>query len=440
MVYHLSTVIVSLLAAIVASMVALRSLRREKIKARTSQQELKRQVEERTAELITVNARLREEMQEKDVAQNEVNRQGERLVRELTESSKKASVLRQMAELLQSCNDMPEAVSIVLGFAPKIFHQLRGALVLLNATKTHLEVVGSWADCVMENSVYEPNACWALRSARIHTVEAGDASAACAHAQGVKTAYFCIPILAQGEAIGVLHFQAKDNARGWFEHQLTLPGTFVEQVGLSVSNIRLREMLKSQSIKDPLTGLFNRRYLEEILERESRRAARANQPLGLIMIDFDHFKNFNDTFGHVAGDNALRELSFALQKSVRTEDIVCRYGGEEFIVLLPSATEQATLNRAEAIRSRVEALSMADQAGTLGNITISAGVATFPKNGSLPAELLAAADAAMYQAKESGRNRVKVAGERLRPGQTTSQRLAVETEPTEIGIKIGSEL
>ena len=117
--------------------------------------------------------------------------------------------------------------------------------------------------------------------------------------------------------------------KSWFEYQLTLASTFTEQVGLSISNIRLRELLKNQSIKDPLTGVFNRRYLGEFLERETRRVTRAKQLLGVIMLDLDHFKKFNDTYGHGAGDKVLQELGLTLVKSVRAEDVVCRYGGEE---------------------------------------------------------------------------------------------------------------
>jgi diguanylate cyclase (GGDEF)-like protein len=184
---------------------------------------------------------------------------------------------------------------------------------------------------------------------------------------------------------------------------------FAEQVGLSVANIRLREALRSQAIRDPLTNLYNRRYLEEMMERETRRAVRGEHGLGVLMLDLDHFKNFNDTHGHDAGDTVLRETAAFLLKSVRAEDIVCRFGGEEFVVILPVADVKATQARAERIRSKLRELSVMHQGQSLGTITVSIGVAELPQHGTSPRELLDAADAALYRAKREGRDRVMVA-------------------------------
>ena len=184
---------------------------------------------------------------------------------------------------------------------------------------------------------------------------------------------------------------------------------FAEQVGLSVANIRLRDALRNQSIRDPLTGLYNRRYLEETMERETRRAVRSSQGLGVLMLDLDHFKKFNDTYGHEAGDLVLRETAGFLLKSVRAEDIVCRFGGEEFVVILPLAELKITQARAERIRSRLRELSVVHQGQSLGVITVSVGVAELPQHGATAKELLEAADAALYRAKKEGRDRVAVA-------------------------------
>jgi diguanylate cyclase (GGDEF)-like protein/PAS domain S-box-containing protein len=377
-----------------------------------SQQKLEAQVQQRTTELLAANRRLQQEMEQKESAQKELNLQSEKLVRELTESSKRTSLLHSMGELLQSCRGMSEAVAIVTGFAPRIFQQLRGSLILLNPGRTDLEVAGSWSGCPTAAHTFEPEACWALRTGRIHRVEAGDVSARCPHAEGLETAYFCVPILAQGESIGIMHFQANDGNRVWFERQLTLPIAFTEQIGLSISNIRLREMLTEQSIKDPLTGVFNRRYLEDILPREVRRTQRAKQPIGVIMIDLDHFKKFNDDFGHSAGDPVLQEFGAVLRESVRSEDVICRYGGEEFVILLPGADENASRARAENIRLKLSALALVHQNRSLGTITISAGIAIAPVHAQDSAEVLAAADAALYRAKAAGRNCVMVAEKR----------------------------
>jgi diguanylate cyclase (GGDEF)-like protein len=240
-------------------------------------------------------------------------------------------------------------------------------------------------------------------------VVAGDTTAPCAHAAGVKNTYLCIPILAQGEALGILHFQATDQAPALGDAELSLKTTFAAQVGLSVANIRLREALRTQSIKDPLTGLYNRRYLTEILDREIRRAVRSEQSLGILMLDLDHFKTFNDTYGHDAGDAVLRETASFLSKSIRVEDIVCRFGGEEFVVILPTADLNAAHARAERIRSKLRELTVLHQGQSLGMITVSVGVAALPQHGTSPQKLLDAADAALYRAKREGRDRVVVA-------------------------------
>jgi diguanylate cyclase (GGDEF)-like protein len=184
---------------------------------------------------------------------------------------------------------------------------------------------------------------------------------------------------------------------------------FAEQVGLCISNLRLREALRNQSIRDPLTGLFNRRYLEETLEREVRRATRSEQSLGVIMLDLDHFQRFNDTYGHEAGDTVLRQTASFLANSVRAEDIVCRFGGEEFIVILPMADLNATRTRAESICSRLRELEVLHDGRPVGRVTASAGVAAYPEHGIVPKALIEAADASMYRAKKEGRDRVVVA-------------------------------
>jgi diguanylate cyclase (GGDEF)-like protein len=158
-----------------------------------------------------------------------------------------------------------------------------------------------------------------------------------------------------------------------------------------------------------LTGLYNRRYLEEVLEREVRRAARAEHSLGVLMIDLDHFKTFNDTYGHDAGDAVLRETGMSLSRGIRAEDFVCRFGGEEFVVILPTANLEAACARAERLRLKMKELVVMHQGKSMGMLTVSIGVAVFPEHGLSPKELMAAADAALYEAKRSGRDQVVAA-------------------------------
>jgi len=374
-----------------------------------NQQLLEEQILERTTQLAEVNTRLQEEMTEKDFARNELDQQNERMMGELKKRSERATMLAKMGELLQSCISREEVFAAALGFAPKIFPAVRGAVALLNAGRSLAEVIGSWTDCQLPTMDFEPMACWALRTGHPHLVLAGDTTAPCAHAAGVKNTYLCIPILAQGETLGILHFQSTDESPQLDASELSFKTTFAGQVGLSIANIKLREALRVQSVRDALTGLYNRRYLEEVLDREVRRAGRAAQSLGILMIDLDHFKRFNDTYGHDAGDAVLRETAAFLLKNVRAEDFVCRFGGEEFVVILPTADLEGSRTRGERVRSKMRALTIMHQGKSLGMVTLSVGVATFPAHGASPKELMAAADAALYEAKRGGRDQVAVA-------------------------------
>jgi diguanylate cyclase (GGDEF)-like protein/PAS domain S-box-containing protein len=378
-----------------------------------SQQVLEEQILERTTQLADLNTRLQEEMMEKDFARNELDQQNERMMGELRERTQRATMLAKMGELLQSCVSRDEVFAAALGYAPKIFPVLRGSVALLDASRSVAEVIGSWNDCQLPSPVFEPASCWALRTGHPHLVVEGDSTAPCAHAAGVKNTYLCIPILAQGETLGILHLQATAEVPHLESTDLSIKTTFAGQVGLSIANIRLREALRTQSVRDALTGLYNRRYLEEVLEREVRRAARSAQSLGILMIDLDHFKSFNDTYGHDAGDAVLRETGQFLAKGIRAEDFVCRFGGEEFVVLLPTADMDASRGRAERLRSKMREQTIMYQGKSLGMVTISVGVASFPQHGVSPKELMAAADAALYEAKRGGRDQVAVASAKV---------------------------
>jgi diguanylate cyclase (GGDEF)-like protein len=373
-----------------------------------NQQVLEDQIKQHTAALFDANTRLQSEMRERALAQQELNQQTERMMLELTKRSNRATNLAKMAELLQSCSDSKDAFSVIAAMAPKVFPELRGAMLLLNSSRETFEMAAVWADCAVSPHGFGPQDCWALRTGRQHIVSAGDHTAECGHAKSGAHSYFCLPLLAHGEATGVVHFQMIEPGE-LQQPVLLMANMFAEQVSLSLANIQLREALRNQSIRDPLTGLYNRRYLEETMERETRRAVRAEQGLGVMMLDLDHFKKFNDTYGHDAGDTVLRETALFLLKSVRAEDIVCRFGGEEFIVILPVADLKTTQARAERIRSRLREMTVLHQGQSLGMVTASIGVAELPQHGTSPQVLIVAADAALYRAKKEGRDRVMTA-------------------------------
>jgi diguanylate cyclase (GGDEF)-like protein len=231
----------------------------------------------------------------------------------------------------------------------------------------------------------------------------------------------CIPLMAQGEALGVLHLrgaalEAEDGRRSTRTLQIAL--SCAEHLALGLANLRLREGLRSQALRDPLTGLFNRRYLEEQLARELRRSERQEGSLGLLMIDLDHFKAINDAHGHEAGDRVLAEVGGLLQQGVRSEDVAARYGGEEFTVLLPETGLDEAVWVAEKLRQACRRLQIRHRGGLIEGLRLSVGAAAFPACGDDPEELLRAADHALYRAKREGRDRVVAAETRAAPAET----------------------
>ena len=355
------------------------------------------------------------DISDRTAAEQTVKETNEKLthsVEELQERNQEAAVLNEMGDMLQSCLTVEDSYEVVSQFAEKIFVEQSGILFVLNEEQNVFERQASWGQPETESAAFAMDGCWALRRGRTHSVQEAGNRLICQHVDHPKdphrfAPYLCIPMTAQGETLGVLHIQAQP---GYSLEKLELQAAPVAvRVALALANLRLRESLRSQSIRDPLTGLFNRRYMEETLERELHRAARHKNPLGVIMIDIDYFKRFNDTFGHEVGDALLEELGAFMRANVRSEDVPCRYGGEEFIVILPEATLEDSYKRAVQLRAGIANIKLIRRGQAIGPITVSQGVAGFPDHGASSGQVLQAVDAALYRAKRGGRDRVVVA-------------------------------
>jgi diguanylate cyclase (GGDEF)-like protein/PAS domain S-box-containing protein len=331
-------------------------------------------------------------------------------VNELEMRNREITLLNEMTDLLQTCIDVAEAYTVVSQSLPQIFTTESGALYALSESHNFLESVASWGDTERMEKVFRPQECWALRRGRLHVVEPPRTGLQCSHV-GPNTSgtYLCMPMMAQGEAVGLLHLASGPHCTKLAETKQSLAVTVTEHIALALANLKLRETLRNQSVRDPLTGLFNRRYMEESLERELSRAKRNRRSLGVVMIDIDHFKHFNDTYGHEAGDTLLRELGSFLQSSVREGDIACRYGGEEFLLILPEVSITAALHRADQMREEFRKKAIRYSGKSLGNVTLSFGVALFPTHADTVGTLLRVADQALYRAKGAGRDRVETA-------------------------------
>ncbi|MEK6754464.1 MAG: diguanylate cyclase [Chloroflexota bacterium] len=366
-------------------------------------------VKERTAELETTNAKLETEIidhQQAELALQKTNEKLHTSVAELEQRSREARLLTEMSDLLQVCTSIDEAYRAIEHVGPQLFPASAGALYMYSPSRDDLETVLIWGNLPQEQSarIFEPGKCWSLRRGRLHTIGGLCEGLAC-HNNSSEQVGVCVPMVAQGESLGVLYLRDKETGAPYpFNEQLAM--TTSEQIALALANLRLRETLRSQSILDPLTGLYNRRFMEETLAREIRRAERNQRPLNIIMLDIDHFKQFNDTFGHEAGDAVLREVGQMLKVNIRGGDVACRFGGEEFVLILPETTVEDARQRAEELREKIRQMTVLHRDQALGIITISLGVAAYPDHGMTGEALLHTADKALYQAKSEGRDRV----------------------------------
>jgi diguanylate cyclase (GGDEF)-like protein/PAS domain S-box-containing protein len=347
----------------------------------------------------------------------------------LEQSSLETEQLSELVDLLQACPDTEEACAVIADRMSKFFPEDSGMLYLFHSSRNILERAASWGPELSDSIIFKPDECWGLRRGKMHIVEMNSSvpdpsentqSLICPHISQTGPAdYLCVPLVAQGEALGLLHLrhivkttlhgEPSDRVEWYNQTKKQRIQSIIDSLSLSLANLKLRSTLRQQSIRDPLTGMYNRRYMEETLEREVLRATRNNEPVGVIMLDIDHFKEFNDTFGHQAGDVLLQALGHFFLSHVRGEDVACRYGGEEFILLLPGSSLDETCLRAEELREKAHFMNVDFKGQSLGTITLSMGVSIFPNHGITPDALVQNADQALYRAKSEGRDRVIIA-------------------------------
>jgi diguanylate cyclase (GGDEF)-like protein/PAS domain S-box-containing protein len=331
-------------------------------------------------------------------------------VAELQRRDQEMQLLNHMNDLLHSCMLPAEVYQVVALTARELFPGQSGCLAIQNSADRRLETVARWGVEVIVESAFPLEDCWALRRGQLHEVFDPQGDLMCRHFTHTPLAgSLCLPLTVQGETLGMLCLVHAASGNGKSPaNQQQLAVMLGEAVKLSLSNLRLREKLREQATRDLLTGLFNRRYLEETLPRELSQAQRRKSPLCAVLLDIDRFKEFNDAFGHSPGDSLLRELGRVLREHLRESDILCRYGGDEFVLVLPDSSAADTLKRVEQIRLFVRQLQVQYGDQVLGAITISAGIAQAPDHEINAAELLRAADQALYVAKQAGRNQIAV--------------------------------
>lgn len=317
-------------------------------------------------------------------------------------------LLHQINYALQNCSSLPEAHRLLAQQIHLLFPETAGGLFWLNPDEQKLKAIATWGHSdLLSQKQFSPGDCWALRRRQVHC--AHSQSHPCPHVdQSSSAPSYCVPMLAKGQVVGLLYLN-RLNLDPFPAAQTTLAITVAEQIALTLENLRLIETLQHHATQDPLTGLFNRRYMSEMLDQVLQRAHHGHYGVSLIMLDLDHFKTLNDMFGHQAGDTVLRDFSVFLKGFIRGTDVACRYGGEEFMLILPGTCLDIAYRRAEKIRRGLKYLKMQHGDQPLTALTVSAGVAAFPQQGNTAESLIKAADVALYQAKTRGRDRVVLA-------------------------------
>ncbi len=338
---------------------------------------------------------------------------------QLVESSRYAKELRylkEMTENLQTCTSLGKAAIPVIKFCKLFFPSTDGIIYLLDKHNENLSPFAHWGTKNSKLFPFSKNKCLAFDKGNFLHISMGPHNG-CAHIQrlsskNVNESFLCIPLHDQRGPFGLLYIhdnKISSKPKSEQKKKLLLVETFARQLSLSFSDLKLRDLLSYQATRDPLTALYNRRYLNESLQREIPRAQRQGHPIALLMIDIDHFKNINDVYGHDAGDEVLKQIGTLLKEYSRKSDIACRFGGEEFVLILPETTLKSALERAEKLKHAVTKLNLIFEGQEIKNLSVSLGVGIYPQNGLSYKELINSIDQALYEAKSLGRNRVEIA-------------------------------
>lgn len=365
----------------------------------------------------------------------EVNGKLSSYVIALEQRNRELEHLHGLGTLLQSCLTVKETHAVIDRTVSKLFFAESGAVYLFSSPLPTLvpaaawgdhenkvslgfvegAPVAAWGDHAPAGNFFPQMAGWSLVQEQSYAGDGRYFPVLCSDGkQSGQDTCFCAPMVGQRETLGLLYVQLNgnllkqngDNREGMIKCKRQLAVTAAETIALFLTNVKQRENLHHQAIHDPLTGLLNRRPLYEFLEKEILRTTRKKQSLGVIMIDIDHFKTVNDSYGHGAGDAVLREFGLFSQKHIRGGDFACRYGGEEFLLVLTESSSENVKKRAEQFCKEASLLGVNYRGRLLDPITLSLGVAVYPEHGQTAQELLLAADAALYQAKADGRDRL----------------------------------
>ena len=333
----------------------------------------------------------------------DLNRQLEEKTLELEAKKRELIYLSDMADMLYSCEFEDEVYQVVALTCSKLFPNMSGCINIIANSKNYVQINSTWGSERSSKEVFSLSDCWALRRGKLNLLSPCNAGLMCSHLiPPVSGAHLCVPLFGQGEVIGILHINALEEIS---REAQQITEIIARTLGIALNNLSIKQRLTYDSLRDGMTQLFNQSYMQNITEQRLAEADRAGQPLSVIFLDIDNFKSYNSHYGHMTANIVLQGLAKLLLKSIRSFDIACRWGGEEFVIVMPNMTLETLRMRVEQLRIDVEQMQLKDGDQILKSITASFGIAV-SEPGITVKDFLNRANQAMLEAKRTGKNRV----------------------------------
>ncbi|WP_445631534.1 diguanylate cyclase [Nostoc sp. DSM 114167] len=334
----------------------------------------------------------------------DLNRQLEEKTLKLEAKKRELIYLSDMAEMLYSCESEDEVYQVVALTCSKLFPNMSGSIYIIANSKNYVQMNSFWGGERRSKEIFSLSDCWALRRGKLNLLSPRNSGLMCSHLiQPVSGTHLCIPLFAQGEVVGSLHLDALEEIS--LEERQTSE-IIARTLGIALNNLSIKQRLTYENLRDGMTQLFNQSYMETITEQRLAEAERSGQPLSIIFLDIDNFKSYNSRYGHVTANIVLQGLAKLLLKSIRSFDIACRWGGEEFVIVMPNMTLETLRKRVEQLRVDIERMQLKDGDRLLESITASFGIAV-SEPGITVKDFLNRANQAMLEAKRTGKNRVR---------------------------------
>ncbi|MEH1885938.1 diguanylate cyclase [Nostoc sp.] len=333
----------------------------------------------------------------------DLNRQLEERTLKLEAKKRELIYLSDMADMLYCCESEDEVYQVVALTCSKLFPSMSGCIYIIANSKNYVQMNSSWGDEKSSKEIFSISQCWALRRGKLNLLSPCNSGLMCSHLiQPINGAHLCFPLFGQGEIVGILHLYALEEISPE-DQQIT--EIIARTLGFALNNLSIKKRLAYDNLRDGMTQLFNQSYMETILEQRLAEAERSGQPLSVIFLDIDNFKAYNSRYGHLTANIVIRGLAKLLLKSIRSFDIPCRWGGEEFVIVMPNMTLETLRKRVEQLRLDVEQMQLKDGDRILQGITASFGIAV-SESGITVTDFLNRANQAMLEAKRTGKNRV----------------------------------